>query len=111
MWQSSIVIHSPSIRRRHHLTIWLVVAAHAWSGTAVIGKEIRDLDADRDAFMPTTITVEPGHALVETADTFIDNREGPETHTSRSCSCVKHSPSGSNSGSERIRKSAPVATW
>jgi uncharacterized membrane protein YfcA len=58
----------------------VAVATFVIAKTA-LGKEIRDLDADRDAFTPTTITVEPGHALIETAYTFIDNREGPETHS------------------------------
>jgi hypothetical protein len=52
----------------------------SWAGWAA-AREVRDLDADRDAFTPTTRTVEPGHGLVETAYTFIDNRAGPETHS------------------------------
>lgn len=45
------------------------------------GQEPRELDADRDSFTPTTHTVERGHALAETAYTFIDNRTGPATHS------------------------------
>jgi hypothetical protein len=52
----------------------------AWAGGAV-AREVRDLDADRDAFTPTTRTVEPGRGLIETAYTVIDNREGVETHS------------------------------
>lgn len=47
----------------------------------VPGQEIRELDADRDAFTPTTHTVERGRALAETAYTFIENRSGPATHS------------------------------
>jgi hypothetical protein len=61
------------------LIVLAVIALPA--GSTARGKEIRDLDADRDAFTPTTLTVDPGHALIETAYTFIDNREGPETHS------------------------------
>ncbi len=64
---------------------WLALIALALialpAGRTAPGEEIRDLDADRDAFTPTTLTVDPGHALIETAYTFIDNREGPETHS------------------------------
>jgi hypothetical protein len=45
------------------------------------GEEFRELDADRDAFTPTTHTVERGQALFETAYTYIENRTGPATHS------------------------------
>jgi hypothetical protein len=46
------------------------------------GQEFRELDADRDAFTPTTHTVEQGRGLIETAYTFIENRDGPATQSS-----------------------------
>jgi hypothetical protein len=68
---------------------WLPVAARGLVVTALValvalaadGQEYRDLDADRDAFTPTTNTVDRGHALTETAYTYIENRDGPATHS------------------------------
>jgi hypothetical protein len=65
---------------------WLPLAARGGVVTALValaadGQEYRDLDADRDAFTPTTNTVDRGHALTETAYTYIENRDGPATHS------------------------------
>jgi hypothetical protein len=59
----------------------LVTAALVWSAGSAAAREVRDLDADRDAFTPTTSVIDPGKTLLETAYTFIDNRIGPETHS------------------------------
>lgn len=45
------------------------------------GQENQDIDADRDAFTPTTHTVEAGHWLTETAYTYIQNRSGAPTNS------------------------------
>lgn len=61
---------------RHLVAVILVVAT-----APARGQEHRELDADRDAFTPTTHTVEPSRGLVETAYTYIDNRSGLPTHS------------------------------
>lgn len=70
-------------RRRHvhtpSCTAAVIVAAAV--ATAALGQDYRELDADRDAFTPVTHTVERGHALAETAYTYIENRTGPATHS------------------------------
>ena len=45
------------------------------------GREIRDIDADRDAFTPSTSLVDTKHSLIESAFTFIDVRNGPDTYS------------------------------
>lgn len=69
----------PALRRRIALVISL--AATILVAVQAAGSEHRELDADRDAFTPTTHTVERGRALTETAYTYIDNRSGPATHS------------------------------
>jgi hypothetical protein len=64
-----------------HLTTCLVAAVMIVMAVPSRGSEFRELDADRDAFTPTTHTVERGHALTETAYTYIENRTGPATHS------------------------------
>jgi uncharacterized membrane protein YfcA len=58
-----------------------VIARELLSGSTAAAQEYRELDADRDAFTPMTHTVEFGSALVETAYTYIENRDGPATHS------------------------------
>ena len=70
--------------RRCHLrspSIAAAVLVGAAGATTALGHEYRELDADRDAFTPVPHTVERGHALVETAYTYIENRTGPATHS------------------------------
>ncbi|MDA0256081.1 MAG: transporter [Planctomycetota bacterium] len=69
----------PALGRRVALVISL--AATILVADWAAGSEHRELDADRDAFTPTTHTVERGRALTETAYTYIDNRSGPATHS------------------------------
>jgi hypothetical protein len=78
---SSETINAAKLVRIPLLAACLILSVQTFTSNGASGKEIRDLDADRDAFTPTTVTVDVGHALVETAYTFIDNREGPETHS------------------------------
>lgn len=75
------MINAAKLVRIPLLAACLILSVQTFTSNGASGKEIRDLDADRDAFTPTTVTVDVGHALVETAYTFIDNREGPETHS------------------------------
>ena len=70
--------------RRCHLRTPSIAAAAivaAAVATTALGQDYRELDADRDAFTPVTHTVERGHALAETAYTYIENRTGPATHS------------------------------
>jgi len=45
----------------------------------VCGQKNQEIDADRDAFTPTTHTVDAGRWLTETAYTYIQNRSGAPT--------------------------------
>lgn len=42
---------------------------------------VAELHTDRDAFVPSTRSVDLGHTLVEGSFTFIDNRGSPETYS------------------------------
>lgn len=66
-------------KRMPSITAAAIIAAAV--ATTALGQEYRELDADRDAFTPNTHTVERGHALTETAYTYIENRLGPATHS------------------------------
>lgn len=70
--------HRGHVRSPSLVAAAMIAAAIA---TTALGQEYRELDADRDAFTPVTHTVERGHALVETAYTYIENRTGPATHS------------------------------
>ena len=43
--------------------------------------EEAEFETDRDSFTPATTTVREGQIMVESAWSYIDNREGPDTHS------------------------------
>lgn len=67
---------------RSRLVVLVLVLGFPVSVTQDVGgQENQDIDADRDAFTPTTHTVEAGHWLTETAYTYIQNRSGAPTNS------------------------------
>jgi hypothetical protein len=73
--------HERPLRRgrepwRAGIAVVLVMAAGVAHGQAH-----RELDADRDAFTPSTHTVDDGHSITETSYAYIENRTGPATHS------------------------------
>ena len=71
------MFHSIQLNRATIATfILLVVICHV-----AHGREVRDIDADRDAFTPSTSLVDDNHSLFESAFTFIDVRSGPDTYS------------------------------
>lgn len=66
--------------RRRPLPV-VVAAAVAMVAGVGHGQAHRELDADRDAFTPSTHTVDDGHSITETSYAYIENRTGPATHS------------------------------
>ena len=67
--------------RRTRTVVQLVTASCLWlAAVSCQALEPKELHTDRDAFTPSTFTVEPGQVLNEMSHVYIENREGKPTN-------------------------------
>lgn len=68
---------------RHVLSLLLLSIAMFVVAPVAIAqeREAEHIETDRDSFTPSTVTARPGRLVVESAYSFIDNRDVPETHS------------------------------
>lgn len=66
---------------RRSILVAVLFAAAQGCGRAGAAPVFHELETDRDAFTPSSTTVEPGHRLLESSYTWIDNRGTPPTNS------------------------------
>lgn len=69
------------MRTQNLLRVGFGLLAIAVAGAAVAQEGGERLETDRDSFTPATTTVAPGRWIVESAYSFLDNRNTAETHS------------------------------